>query len=113
MSIYQMQDMENKDMVSAFLAENKREIEDNGFSRRVINQLPETTDRQWIVLLMAALGTSLTLLLGFYYGLFASICNYLHQVSPLVFIGAVALVPLVFMPIIFTNKYGFAKSDWY
>jgi len=105
--------MENKDIVSAFFAENKKEIADNGFSKRVINRLPETSDKQWIVLTMAALGTSLTLLLGFFYGLFAFICDFLQQVSPLVFIGAVALVPLVFMPIIFTQKYGFAKNDWY
>jgi hypothetical protein len=105
--------MENKDLISDFFAENKKEIADNGFSRKVINRLPETRDRQWIVLIMAALGTSLTLMLGFYTGLFAFICDFMQQVSPFVILGAVVVFPLLLMPIIFTQKYGFAKNSWY
>jgi hypothetical protein len=105
--------MENKDLITDFLVENKKEIDDNGFSRKVRNRLPETRDRQWIVLIMAVLGTSLTLMLGFYTGLFAFICDFLKHVSPFVILGAVVAFPLLLMPIIFTQKYGFAKNTWY
>lgn len=105
--------MENKDLISAFMSENKMEIQDNGFSTKVLNNLPETADKQWIVLFMAALGTSLTLLLGFYIGLFTFIFDYIQQISPIVLIGVVAVFPLFLLPVIFTQKYGFAKNAWY
>ncbi len=95
------------------MTENKHEIEDNGFSQRLINRLPETRDRQWIVLFMAALGTSLTLLLGFYTGLFTFIVGYIQQISPIVLLGGVAVFPLVLLPLLFTPKYGIAKNVWY
>lgn len=105
--------MKENELISDFFAENKIEIADNGFSRKVINRLPETRDRQWIVLIMAALGTSLTLFLGFYTGLFAFICDFMQHISPFVLLGAVVVFPLVLLPVIFTQKYGFAKNTWY
>jgi len=104
--------MENRDLISDFFAENKKEIVDYGFSRKVINRLPQTRDRQWIVLIMAALGTSLTLLLGVYTGLFTFIFDFMQHVSMFVILGAVVVFPLLLMPLIFTQKYGFAKNGW-
>ena len=96
--------MENKELISAFFAKNKKEIADNGFSKKVITRLPETRDKQWIVLIMAALGTSLTILSGYYSGLFNFIYTFLQQVSPIVIVGAIAAFPLVSLLIIFTQK---------
>ncbi|MFZ4582170.1 MAG: DUF5056 domain-containing protein [Paludibacter sp.] len=100
--------MENKDMISAFFSENKQPISDNGFSNRVITHLPETGDKQWIVLLMAALGASITILLGYYSGLFNLICSYLHQVSPFVLLGAFVSFPLISLFVVLNQRRVFA-----
>ena len=100
--------MENKDMISAFFAENKQNISDNGFSNKVLARLPETNDKQWIVMIMAALGTSITIVLGYYSGLFNLICNYLQQVSPFVLLGAFVSFPLVSLFVVLNQRRVFA-----
>ena len=100
--------MENKDLISAFMSENKMEIQDNGFSARVLNNLPEAADKQWIVMFMAALGTSITFLVGYYGGLFNLIFNYLKELSPFVILGVVVAFPLVSLYVVLKKKNEFA-----
>lgn len=100
--------MENKDRIADFFAANKTEVIDNGFTQKVINTLPQTQDKQWIVFFMAALGTSITILLGYYTGFFNHICNYLHQVSPFVLIAAVIAFPLVSLFFVLNQRRVFA-----
>jgi hypothetical protein len=100
--------MENKDMISAFFADNKQDISDNGFSNKVIARLPETGDKQWIVMIMAALGTSITIVLGYYSGLFNLICNYLQQVSPFILFGIFVSFPLATLFVVLNQRRVFA-----
>lgn len=105
--------MENKDRVSAFFAANKQEIQDNGFSKRVINNLPETADKQWIVLLMAAIGTSVTFLVCYFGGIFNVVYSLLKEVPSFAILGVVVAIPLLSLFVVFTPKYGIAKNGWY
>ena len=82
-------------MISAFLAENKQYFSDNRFSNKVIAHLLKTGNKQWIVLIMAAFGASITILQGYCYGLFNLVCNYLQHVSPFILPGAFVSFPLV------------------
>lgn len=100
--------MENKDLISAFMSENKVEIQDNEFSAKVLNNLPDVADKQWIVMIMAALGTSITIVLGYFSGLFNLICNYLQQVSPFILFGAFVSFPLVSLFVVLNQRRVFA-----
>ena len=51
----------NDKLLKQFFSENKNEIADNGFSRRVVRQLPETADRSWIMWVFAAFGMAISL----------------------------------------------------
>jgi hypothetical protein len=53
----------NDKLLKDFFNENKKEIADNGFSRRIVRQLPETADRSWIVWVFAAIGMAISLYL--------------------------------------------------
>ena len=51
-----MTEIDNDKLLKDFFAENKREIADNGFSRRVMHHLPDRSNRLarlWTVFVMA------------------------------------------------------------
>ena len=54
----------NDKMLKQFFGEQKQEIADNGFSRRVMHNLPETADRSWIVWIFAAIGMAISIYFG-------------------------------------------------
>ena len=59
----------NDKLLKQFFSEQKQEIADNGFSRRVVRNLPETADRSWIVWVFAAIGMAISIYFGITTGL--------------------------------------------
>ena len=90
--------METKDtdkLLKDFFSKNKKEIQDNGFTRRVMNKLPEQPDHSWIVWLFACIGILLSLLLGLSSGMLQSTLLQLQKIPVYYLIGAVFTFPLV------------------
>ena len=54
----------NDKMLKDFFGENKKELADNGFSKRVMRNLPETADRSWIVWIFSAIGMAISIYFG-------------------------------------------------
>jgi len=90
--------METKDtdkLLKNFFGEHKHEIQDNGFTQRVMRKLPEQADRSWIVWCFALVGMVLSLILGFSSGSIQAAISYLSQMPVYYLIGAVFCFPLV------------------
>lgn len=83
------------DKLKQFFSENKKEIDDFGFSRRVQHKLPDLADRSWIVLLFGASGVVITAMAGYYSGFFASMFTMLRTISPYLLPGMVFGVTLL------------------
>lgn len=83
----------NDNMLNNFFSENKKEIADNGFTRRVMRQLPETTDRSWIVWVFAAIGMAISIYFGISSGLIEQLMMLFKHVSIYYILGAVFLFP--------------------
>lgn len=58
--------MKNNDdmLIRQLMQQNKHKIDDNGFTNRVMQHIPKTGNKEWIVLLFGALGTLLTIWLA-------------------------------------------------
>lgn len=78
----------NDQMLKQFFGEQKKEIDDFGFTHRVMRKLPDQTDRSWIVWLMAGLGAALTLLLGIFSGFIPYLFR-IMQILPQLYIVAI------------------------
>ena len=90
--------METKDtdkLLKNFFSEHKQEIQDNGFTRRVMRKLPEQTDRSWIVWCFAIAGMVLSLLLVFSSGSIQAAISNLLQMPVYYLIGIIFCFPLV------------------
>lgn len=90
--------METKDtdkLLKNFFGEHKQEIQDNGFTRRVMQKLPEQADRSWIVWCFALVGMALSLILGFSSGSIQAGITYLLQIPVYYLIGIVFCFPLI------------------
>lgn len=85
----------NDQMLKNFFSENKTEIADNGFSKRVMQKLPEQTDRSWIVWVFAAIGMAFSLYLGFSSGLFVKATEIVEHVPFYYFLAGVFCFPLI------------------
>lgn len=85
----------NEMKLKSFFEENKIEISNNGFSEKVMKQLPENNDRKWIVWMFAALGLSISLLLGFNMGVFSNVCFFIQHLSIFHIAIAVFIFPLI------------------
>jgi len=85
----------NDQMLKQFFGEQKKEIDDFGFTHRVMRKLPDQTDRSWIVWLMAGLGVTLTLLLGMTTGLIPYIFRILQIIPQLIIAGSVCTLALI------------------
>lgn len=102
--------METKDtdkLLKDFFSNNKKEIQDNGFTRRVVQKLPEQPDRSWIVWLFACIGILLSLILGLSFGTLQSALIQLQKIPVYYFIGVIFSFPLVGSIGLYwsTNKY--------
>lgn len=93
-----MENINNDDLLlKSFFNENKEEIADNGFSKQVLKQIPETPNYEWVVWLFAAIGVAISLLLGYYSGLFAMALTHLRQIPFYYLVGIVFCFPLMTM----------------
>lgn len=90
-----MEKIEKDELLQTFFANNKSEIQNNGFSDKVMKKLPDTNDRKWIVWTFAALGTSISLLIVFYSGMFTSILQFVLHLPFIYIAGAVFVFPLI------------------
>ena len=82
-------------MLKNFFSDQKQEIADNGFSRRVTHNLPEQTDRTWIVWVFAIVGMTISLLLGIRSGLLQNLMAYITHIPINYLITGVFCFPLV------------------
>lgn len=82
-------------MLQAFFKENKHEIADNGFSKRVMTKLPEQKDSGWIVWLFGALGMTISLYLGLTEGVFNQLIIIIEKIPFYYMLAAIAAFPLI------------------
>jgi len=82
-------------LLKDFFSQNKKEIADNGFTRRVMRKLPEQADRSWIVWVFAAIGMAISIYLGIYSGLIEQIMLVFRQVPIYYLLGGIFCFPLV------------------
>ena len=85
----------NDKLLKDFFSQNKQEIADNGFTRRVMRKLPEQADRSWVVWVFAAIGMALTIYLGINSGLIEQIMLLFNHVSIYYILGGIFCFPLV------------------
>jgi len=85
----------DEQLLQTFFANNKSEIQNNGFSDSVMKKLPDTNDRKWIVWTFAALGTSITLLIVIYSGMFTSLVRFVQHLPVIYIVAAVFVFPLI------------------
>ena len=55
--------MKNNDdmLIRQLMQQNKHKIDDNGFTNRVMQHIPKSGNKDWIILLFGAIGTALTI----------------------------------------------------
>ena len=82
-------------LLKDFFSENKHEIPDNGFTRRVMLRLPDHADRGWIVWIFAAIGMAISLYLGITTGFIDQILIILKHVPIYYILGGIFCFPLV------------------
>ena len=94
--------MENKEdqILNDFFNKNKTEIEDFGFSNRVLNKLPKKKTRNtgWIVPMFTLLGVVVSLLLIDIRALYMDMLWFISETPLYYFIAAIMVVPLIFLP---------------
>jgi hypothetical protein len=82
-------------ILKKFFGDQKQEITDNGFSRRVVQRLPEQKDRTWIVWVFALVGMTISLLLGISFGLLQNLMANVTHIPINYLITGVFCFPLV------------------
>ncbi|MDD3322343.1 MAG: DUF5056 domain-containing protein [Paludibacter sp.] len=82
-------------MLSAFFKENKIEIPDNGFSRKVMSNIPIEKDRSWIVWFFGAIGMAITMYFVLTQGLFVQVFMLFEKMPFYYIIAAIAVFPLL------------------
>ena len=96
--------MESKDdkILKDFFGENKQVIADNGFSDRVMRQLPKNQRyADWIVTVFTLVGMAITLLLVDVREVIKIIFTFLSGVSYYYIAGAFMLFPLIALVVLF------------
>jgi hypothetical protein len=87
----------NKDIVADFFAVNKQEIADNGFTRKVMLQLPVARRNHIIIGIFFYVGCTLSLLFAMYSGFLKNLVTLLKDIPPFYYIGAITLIPFVYI----------------
>ncbi len=93
----------NNKLLSDFFNSNKSGIQDNGFSDRVLSQLPQKRRRKtgWIVPVFTLFGVLLSLVLIDLEKVFAEIYNFVLQIPLLYYIGIIITIPIMFLALFF------------
>jgi len=85
----------NDKILNDFFNQHKKEIDDNGFSERVVRKLPEQQDKSWIVWAFAAIGTAISIYLGISLGLIEHVFRVLVHIPIYYFLICIFTFPLV------------------
>lgn len=99
----------NEKLLKDFFSENKKEIADNGFSNRMMRNLPETADRSWIVWVFAAIGMAISIYLGLTSGLLEHVFSLLFKSFPYYYL----LAGIACFPLLGTAGYYLAQNKNY
>jgi hypothetical protein len=106
--------IENKedDLVQRFFEKNKSEISDNGFSEKVMKQLPAQKSLDWIVWFFAATGISVTLYIFLSMEIVIPLPTINDTKTLLYIIGGVFTLPVLMFPVLKTacaNCFDYSK----
>ena len=85
----------NDKLLKQFFSEQKQEIADNGFTRRVVRNLPETADRSWIVWVFSAIGMAISMYLVINSTIIEQLLLFFRHVSIYYILGTVFCLPLL------------------
>ena len=97
--------MKNKDnTLKDFFENQKIDIKDNGFSQKVLQKIPQTHNRNWIVLIFAAMGALLSLWLGLQSGAIVALVHSISKIPFIYFLGTVFCFPILATPLLFFSK---------
>ena len=102
-----MQDMNtnNEDeMLKRFFSNNKTEIADNGFSKKVMQKIPYEQSKEWIVWVFAMIGIALASYFAISTGLVNSLLMLFTGISVYYLLIAVFCFPLVTFLVLFLQK---------
>ena len=89
-------------MIRAFMQENKQEVPDVFFSRKVMQKIPPVrSSKEWIVIPFAALGTLLAWMLGTVKPFVISMPDNFNIYYQL---GGVAVIPFVFLALFYIRE---------
>lgn len=92
------------EMLKKFFSENRTEIADNGFSKKVMQKIPQEQNREWIVWVFAIVGMALTSYLAFTTGLTNYVLDTLADISVYNLLIVVFCFPLVTFLVLFLQK---------
>lgn len=86
-------------LIRKFLQENKQEVPDHFFTKKVMQRLPERNNHEWILILSAGIGTVISLILGHDYQL-PDLANLAHasilqNINIYLLLGSIAAFPLI------------------
>ena len=90
-----METNKTDNMLKGFFSEQKQEIADNGFSKRVMQKLPGQADRSWIVWVFAVIGIVISLFLAINSGLFQNVLITLPHIPVYYLLAGIFCFPLV------------------
>lgn len=82
-------------MLKEFFSNQKQEIADNGFTKRVMHKLPEQADHGWIVWIFAAIGMAISIYWGINSGLIEQLMLLFKHVPIYYMLGGIFCFPLV------------------
>lgn len=91
--------MENEKTIRSFLSENKKQIEDYGFSQKVMKSLPYKKNTQWIIPFFSILGFYSSLLYIDLKDILYYINSTLLQSNPLYVVGCLICIPFMCLAI--------------
>lgn len=90
-----METTDTDKMLKSFFDEQKQKIEDNGFSKRTLRNLPEQTDWTWIVWVFALIGVIIATAIAINTGLIVQTLQLLQHMPVYYWLGGVFCFPLV------------------
>jgi hypothetical protein len=93
-----METKNNDELIRDFMLKQKVEVADNHFTERLIRKLPAKKNYEWIIVLLAAIGTIIGLILGRDTTLPAytlSIYNFPSEITLYYLLGGALLSPFI------------------
>jgi hypothetical protein len=104
--------IEEDDLVQRFFEKNKLEISENGFTEKVMKQLPEHKSLDWIVWFFGAAGISVTLYIFLSMEIVIPLLAINDTKTLLYIIGGVFTLPVLMFPVLKTacaNCFDYSK----